>query len=187
MGVGSYKYKSVSTDFAVFLNTFLIISTVIVFAVLIFISYQSISNEFISNSMADTASICADIGIDYLSICEAYPDDPEEQNRLINLYLNSNLIADKAAAYIVDGDGNIRYSNSVTYYGDDVDSLLRLAVSSVDSEQGIWQDYREITASTSEIVTGMKVGDTGLYSVVIHTMDMSSFLSAYMSIIVYPV
>ena len=185
MGIASYKYKSVSTDFAVFLNTFLIISTVVVFAVLIFISYQSISNEYVSNTMADTASICADISVDYLSITEAY-DDKELQDELINLYMTSNLIEDKVAAYIVDRDGIIYYANDIAYYGDDINALIKEAIRSVDAESGIWQDYREITANASEIITGMKIGDTGMYTVVIHKMDMTNFMNTYLSIIVYP-
>ena len=186
MGISSYKYKSVSTDFAVFLNTFLIISTVIVFAVLIFISFQSISNEYISNNMADTASICSDISVDYLKITEAYPDDQKEKDSLINMYLASNLIEDKVAAYIVDRNGVIQYANDIAYYGDDVNTLIRSTIESVNAEQGIWQDYRELTATSAEIVTGMKIGDTGLYSVVIHKMDQTNFIDAYLSIIVYP-
>ena len=185
MGISSYKYKSVSTDFAVFLNTFLIISTVIVFAVLIFISYQSISNEYINNTMADTASICADVGVDYLSITEAY-DDKEMQDDLINLYLTSHLIEDKAAAYIVDEDGIICYANDIAYYGEEVNAMITETIASVNAEGGIWQDYRELTASSSEILTGMKIGDTGMYSIIIRKMDMSNFISTYLSIIVYP-
>lgn len=185
MGISSYKYKSVSTDFAVFLNTFLIISTVIVFAVLIFISYQSISNEYINNSMAETASICADISVDYLSITESY-EDKEMQDDLINLYLTSNYVEDKVAAYIVDGDGIIYYANDIAYYGDNINNIINETIASVNAESGIWQDYREITANASEIITGMKIGDTGMYSVVIRKMDMTNFISTYLSIIVYP-
>lgn len=186
MGVSSYKYKSVSTDFAVFLNTFLIISTVIVFAVLIFISYQSINNEYVSNAMADTASVCADISVDYLTITESYADDKEEQDRLINLYLTSNLIEDKVAAYIVDGNGVICYANDIAYYGEDINELISYTIDNVNAEQGLWQEYREITAKNAEIITGMNIGTTGMYTVVIHKMDMSTFISSYLSIIVYP-
>ena len=62
--VDSYKYRTVSSDFAVFLNTFLIISTVIVFAVLIFISYQNIKTEYTNNTMASSANVCADAAND---------------------------------------------------------------------------------------------------------------------------
>ena len=72
---GSIKYKSVSTDFAVFLNTFLIISTVIVFAVLIFISYQNISNEFINNSMSDSGSVLGDAVNDIVLLNDTCEDD----------------------------------------------------------------------------------------------------------------
>ena len=78
---GSYKNRTISTDFAVFLNTFLIISTVIVFAVLVFISYQNINNEYIGNSMSNSASLCADAASDYLLLSENADDADVEMLR----------------------------------------------------------------------------------------------------------
>ncbi len=185
----SYKYKSVSADFAVFLNTFLIISTVIVFAVLIFISYQNVNNEYVSNCMADAGSVCVDAASDYLLVCDAHEDE-ETRNELMNIYMRSQLMADRGAVYIVDENAVIKYSNSYSYYlaGQDITSILKLAIACVNNDTSeMYQSYEDITGSTAQVVTAMRVGDTNLYSVVITHVESQSFMSEYMSIILYPV
>ena len=184
--VDSYKYRTVSSDFAVFLNTFLIISTLIVFAVLVFISYQNIKVEYTNNVMESSASACADAANDYLLICESY-DAPEDRDRLIGIYLRSNLISDNGSVYIVDSNGSIKYSNGV-FNHDNVTSITKSAVNSVISMgDGLYQDYVELTGTSSQIVSAMNIQDTGLYSVVITDFNISNYSSEYLSIILYPV
>ena len=184
--VDSYKYRTVSSDFAVFLNTFLIISTLIVFAVLVFISYQNIKVEYTNNVMESSASACADAANDYLLICESY-DAPEDRDRLIGIYLRSNLISDNGSVYIVDSNGSIKYSNGV-FNHDNVTFITKSAVNSVISMgDGLYQDYVELTGTSSQIVSAMNIQDTGLYSVVITDFNISNYSSEYLSIILYPV
>ena len=181
----SYKYKSVSTDFAVFLNTFLIISTVIVFAVLIFISYQNISNEYISNSMSNSASLCADAASDYLLLSET---DEENMDTLMNIYLHSNVLADNGAVYIVDSSSRIIYSNNRTLQDVDVSSTIKLAVNGVNDRTGeTFQEYFETTATGGYILTARKIDNTDRYSVVITETNSSYFISEYLTLIFYPV
>ena len=182
-----YKYKSVSTDFAVFLNTFLIISTVIVFAVLVFISYQNVSNEFISNSMSDSGSVCADAINDYLSITQSVEDE-NQRNSLIVTFLRSNVISDKGAIFIVDAEGNILYSNTHPLLSTDLNTEIPQAIDGVNSSNGkLYQTYTDITGTLSRIVTADVIADTGLYAVVINELQASSYISEYMNIIFYPV
>lgn len=181
----SYKYKSVSADFAIFLNTFLIISTVIVFAVLIFISYQNIKTEYSNNTMASSASICADAATDYIMIRDEYGE--EELDNLMSIYLRSNLMAEKGAVYIVDGNGNIVYSNGEFLF-EDTNSIIKMAVNSVNGmTEGMYQEYQELTGMKSRIITALKIQDTGLYSVVITSVEISNYMNEYMTIIIYPV
>ncbi len=183
-----YKYKSVSTDFAVFLNTFLIISTVIVFAVLVFISYQNVNNEFISNSMSDSGSVCADAVRDYLMVSQQYEDE-EVRNSLLNTLLSSNVINDKGSIYITDGEGGVLFSNSHSLIAtDDINGEIRLAISGVNNSNGkIYQSYTEITGTTSRLVSADAIGDTGLYAIVVSEIQSSAYVSEYMNIIFYPV
>ncbi len=182
-----YKYKSVSTDFAVFLNTFLIISTVIVFAVLVFISYQNVSNEFISNSMSDSGSVCADAINDYLSITQSVEDE-NQRNSLIGTFLRSNVISDKGAIFIVDAEGHILYSNTHPLLSTDLNTEIPQAIDGVNSSNGkLYQTYTDLTGTLSRIVTADVIADTGLYAVVINELQASSYISEYMNIIFYPV
>ena len=182
----SYKYKSVSADFAIFLNTFLIISTVIVFAVLIFISYQNIKTEYLNNTMTSSANICADAAADYVMLSDDY-EDPDQIDELMSIYLRSNLMAEKGSVFIVDATGGIVYTNGM-FVVEDSTSLIKLAVNSVNTmTSGMYQDYQELTGTRSRIVTAMKIQDTGLYSVVISVFDISDYMNEYMTIIIYPV
>lgn len=183
----SYKYKSVSSDFAVFLNTFLIISTVIVFAVLVFISYQNISNEFINNSMSDNGSVLGDAITDVILIRENYEDEQTRDN-MINIYLHSNIISDGGSIFIVYPDGSIKYSNGHPLVYTDVNSTIKTALAGVNSNpNSIYQTYTELSAQKSRIVSASKIGDTGLYAVVISELDINSVIGDYMTIILYPV
>ena len=184
--VDSYKYRTVSSDFAVFLNTFLIISTVIVFAVLIFISYQNIKTEYTNNMMGSSANVCADAANDYLLICDSY-DNKADRDRLIGIYLRSNVLSEHGAIYIVDSNGMVKYSNGVFIY-DNLNSTLKAAVSSVDSlGGGIYQEYMELTGTKSQIITAMNIQDTGMYSIVITDLNIVDYSNQYLNIIIYPV
>ena len=183
----SYKYKSVSADFAVFLNTFLIISTVIVFAVLVFISYENINIEFVNNKMAESGSVCGDATSDYVMLSDTCTDQ-RQLDSLVSIYIRSHVISDKGAIFIVDADGNVKHQNAYPLMSTDSKSAILLAIACVNSAPDqMYQSYEEIDATRARIVTAQKIGDTGLYTVVIAETDSSAFMGEYMSIIIYPV
>lgn len=181
---GSYKNKSISTDYAVFLNTFLIISTVIVFAVLVFISYQNMSNQYLNETMVESSELCLDVMRDYTLICDKY-QDVEERDSLIEMYLNSDYLSDKGAIYIVDSDANIVYSGFVPVFNDEHQGSIKLAV--VSAANGFYQDYKEVTGTRSVLVTAEKIGDSGLFVVLITNVDFTKVIENYVNIIIFPV
>ena len=184
---GSIKYKSVSTDFAVFLNTFLIISTVIVFAVLVFISYMNISNEFMNNSMSDGASVLADAVHDVVLISDAYEDEKTRED-LIDIYLRSNIISDNGAIFFTYSDGTIKYSNSYPLIMTDVNSVITSSIAAVNVNPGeIYQAYNNVTAMKAQVISACKVSDTGLYAIAVSEVDLRSFIGGYMNIFLYPI
>lgn len=181
---GSLHNKSVNTDFAVFLNTFLIISTVIVFAVLVFISYQNMYNQYLDEAMVESTDICADIAVDYADFSIKYPD-VEIRNDLMDLYLDSIFMTSKGEVYIVDSEGIVYYTNTDLRQGVFAGSEVKFAVASANSR--LYQNVQEVTASLSKLVTCTNIGNTGLYVVHIAKVDFSDVISEFMTIMVYPV
>ncbi len=106
----SERRKNISTSFTVFLNTFLIISTVIIFAVLLFLSLRNMIDTKIDDTMGEAADICtyvsADIG-DYIAHSESADDAIDGINR----YLSSSVLTSKGQIWIIDGDTDVLFTN----------------------------------------------------------------------------
>ncbi len=180
---GSYKNRTISTDFAVFLNTFLIISTVIVFAVLVFISYQNMSNKFLHERFTLATDACTDVASDYLRITNRY-EDPGTAAELMDIYLRSNALQESGSVFIADGAGNIYFSNEIS---PNADVALALSWVTGYTGSGLFQQVNEITGTFSQIVTACRIGETGLYSVVITDVDYAEMIREYMTVVFYPV
>ena len=60
--------KQVSAGFAVFLISFLVLTTLIVFAVLLFLSYENMYNNLIIEVSAGTDNACKDLASDITTI-----------------------------------------------------------------------------------------------------------------------
>ncbi len=179
----STKNKSVSVDFAVFLNTFLIISTVIVFAVLLFVSYENMSNKHLSQEQIESTDACAIVVSDYLYSHEI-SDNEEYANAYLNMHLKSALFEDKGEVYICDLSGNILFSNLAA-----PEATLPASVSEqlYLAGNGLYQNTEFITGLRSTIVTINKIGNTGLYSVVINHVDNTDLRYEYAEVILLPV
>lgn len=181
---GSLHNKSVNTDFAVFLNTFLIISTVVVFAVLVFVSYQNMYNQYLDDAMVESTDICTDVAVDYADFMIKYPDSTI-RNDLMDLYLDSIYMTSKGEVYIVDREGTIYYTNTDYPQGSTAGNDIRFAVSSSNSR--IYQNVQEISASLSKLITCTNIGNTGLFVVHVAKVDFSEVINEFMTIMVYPV
>lgn len=177
------KSKSVSVDFAAFLNTFLIISTVIVFAVLLFVSYSNMSDKNLASKQVQSSDVCSVVCQDYLYLQETSVDE-ETANANVNLHLKSSLFEDKGEIYICDFAGNVLFTNMERPAKRLTDDLVNKIF---QSGGGFSQTTEYISGLYSDIVTINKIGDTGYYVVVITHVDNSAIRYEFGQVILLPV
>jgi len=178
----SVKNKSVSVDFAAFLNTFLIISTVIVFAVLLFVSYANMSNKYLSEEQVEASDTCAVVVTDYVYLHDSFTDEETADNN-VDIHLKSSLFADKGDIYICDLSGNVLFSNLIS-----PDPVLPSSITEMFylAGNGLYQTTEYITGVQSNIYTISKIGSTGYYAVVINYVDNSDLKYEYVEVIALP-
>jgi len=116
--------KQVSAGFAVFLISFLVLATLIVFAVLLFLSYENMYNNLILKVEHGTQSAASDLASDVTSLIslQSEPfeytlnDDGSENfknSRIIDKFVNSQTYRSNGSVYITDSKGRIYCRNSV--------------------------------------------------------------------------
>ncbi len=125
--------KQVSAGFAVFLISFLVLATLIVFAVLLFLSYENMYNNLIAKVGRGTESAAEDLSSDVTSIIslQSIPfeyttnddgTDNFKNSRIIDKFVNSQTYSSNGAIYITDVNGRIYSRNSFVY--DVFDNIL---------------------------------------------------------------
>ena len=160
--------KRVSAGFAVFLISFLVLTTVIVFAVLLFLSYENMYNSLVIEVAASTDGACRDLASDITSITslQAEPfrytlnddgSDNFKNSRLIDKFVNSQTYSSCGSVYITDKDGKIFCRNNFVF--DTQDNLL----TTEDAPLRITQDNVLEMLETADIVGYSKIApiDTG--------------------------
>ncbi|MCQ2528134.1 MAG: HAMP domain-containing histidine kinase [Saccharofermentans sp.] len=180
----SKSSKNVSASFAVFLNTFLIISTVIVFAVLLFLSYESMMDTSIIGLRDTNERTCNDVCADINKTIENsdLPWDDDFNLTLIETYVRSEVFSDNGAIYIVDEYGNVYYR-----------SKEALDVKNVDAREIIAKSYEQVPITTEDqtfnsysVVTCQRIKGSSIYCVVMNTLQFSEVRSEYISVIFLP-
>ena len=125
--------KQISAGFAVFFISFLVLSTLIVFAVLLFLSYENMYNNLILEVESGTQASANDLASDITSLIslQSVPfeytinDDGSDNfrnSRIIDKFVNSQTYRSNGAVYITDKQGKIYCRNS--YVADISDNLL---------------------------------------------------------------
>ncbi|MBR3341749.1 MAG: HAMP domain-containing histidine kinase [Clostridiales bacterium] len=125
--------KQISAGFAVFLITFLVLTTFIVFAVLLFLSYENMYNNLILDVESETKSAANDLASDITSITsfQSVPfeytnnDDGTDNfrnSRIIDKFVNSQTYRSNGSVYVTDKQGKIYCRNS--FITDISDNLL---------------------------------------------------------------
>ncbi len=125
--------KQMSAGFAVFLISFLVLTTLIVFSVLLFLSYENMYNNLILKIESETHSAANDLASDITSVTslQSVPfeytinddgSDNFKNSRIVDKFVNSQTYRSDGSVYITDVDGKIYCRNS--YVMDVADNIL---------------------------------------------------------------
>ncbi len=185
------RKKDVSASFGVFLTTFLIIGTVIIFAVLIFLSYQTAIDKAASDNIDTVEMICAQVDSDLAAIFKSASEYEEivSLDENIDRYLGLQFYVDNSAIAIVDSEGTVLYSNHYSFtVNNKVDELSINALNLNKSEDPGRIGY--ITTISSEDVIDVRscvpIDGTEYYCIVSRAADISAARSEYFSSTLLP-
>ena len=115
--------RKISANFAVFIITFLVFTTLVVFAVLLFLSYENMYNSLVVKVITGTDSVADNLSADISSLTSMQPgtfrytmdndgSDNFKNSRLVDRFVNSEIYRDSGSIYFVDVEGRIYSRNS---------------------------------------------------------------------------
>ena len=115
--------RKISANFAVFIITFLVFTTLVVFAVLLFLSYENMYNSLVIKVISGTDSVADNLSADISSLTSMQPgtfrytmdndgSDNFKNSRLVDRFVNSEIYRDSGSIYFVDVEGRIYSRNS---------------------------------------------------------------------------
>ena len=115
--------RKISANFAVFIITFLVFTTLVVFAVLLFLSYENMYNNLVVKVISGTDTVAKNLSSDIASLTSMQPgefrytmDNDGSENfknsRLVDRFVNSEIYRDSGSIYFVDVEGRIYSRNS---------------------------------------------------------------------------
>ena len=122
--------KRVSAGFAVFLISFLVLTTLIVFAVLLFLSYENMYNNLIIEVNSGTEAAANDVASDIVSITSLQEEpfeytmnddgsDNFKNSRIIDKFVNSQTYRSSGSVYMTDIEGQICCRNNFVFDAQD--------------------------------------------------------------------
>ena len=199
--------KQISAGFAVFLITFLVLTTLIVFAVLLFLSYENMYNNLIVRVETETRSAANDLASDITSITslQSIPfeytinddgTDNFKNSRIIDKFVNSQTYRSNGSVYITDKQGKIYSRNS--YVMDASDNLLTADNGSMlISQQNVLELLEQADAdgfartgsnNTGKVVSinCVKISGTPYFCIVSNSEDTKQTKMEYVNIILIP-
>jgi len=131
------KGKKVSANFALFIISFLVFITVLVFALLLFLSYENMHNSLVIETEEDTSVACRSLASDIEALTfgsgepVVFTQDNDgsgnfELTKIVERYITAEIYRDYGAVYIIDEDGLVLLRNVYvenddairTYYSD---------------------------------------------------------------------
>ena len=199
--------KRVSAGFAVFLISFLVLTTVIVFAVLLFLSYENMYNNLIIEVSAGTDNACKDLASDITSLTSLQSEefiytlnddgsDNFKNSRIIDKFVNSQTYRSSGSVYVTDKDGKICCRNNFVF--DVQDNLatsdegpLRITQTDVldmlKNADSAGND-RNTSSDTGRIVSisCVKVSGTSYFVIVCNSEGTEQTRAEYIKIILIP-
>ena len=199
--------KQISAGFAVFLITFLVLTTLIVFAVLLFLSYENMYNNLIIQVESETKSAANDLASDIVSITSlqnipfeyTINDDGTDNfknSRIVDKFVNSQSYRSYGAVYITDVKGKVYCRNS--FVVDSADNLQTteegpLFISQQDVLELLEQADATGLARTGSHNTGkvvsincVKISGTPYFCIVSNSEDTEQTKIEYINVILIP-
>ncbi len=199
--------KKVSTNFAAFIIAFLVFTTIVVFAVMLFLSYENMHNSLIISNKDSTELITMDIVSDCINLSDGQPftftlDDDGSKDFVISgmiiKFIDSEIYRRNGSIYIVDQDGMILCRNQLI--GDGIDQIkadkrdngryyisdagvIDLIKQAADGDMSGMDD--SVTSYISS-VRCIRIPSTDYYCVVKCVSGTDSVKSEYISIILLP-
>ena len=115
--------RKISANFAVFIITFLVFTTLVVFAVLLFLSYENMYNSLVIKVIDGTDEVALNLSADITSLTSMQSGDFRytmdndgsdnfKNSRIIDRFVNSEIYRKSGSIYLVDGEGRILCRNS---------------------------------------------------------------------------
>ena len=199
--------KRVSAGFAVFLISFLVLTTLIVFAVLLFLSYENMYNNLITRVESGTKNAASDLASDITSIT-ALQQEPFEytinndgsdnfkNSRIVDKFVNSQTYRSSGSVYISGKDGKIFCRNS--FVVDFADNLMTTEESpSYIAQENVLELLKTAEqdgfANTGSSNTGrvisiscVKIAGTPYFVIVSNSEGTQQTKSEYISVIFIP-
>ena len=199
--------KKVSTNFAVFIISFLVFTTVIVFAVMLFLSYENMHNNLIISNKDSTELMTMDIVSDCMKLSGDSNfvftvDDDGSRDFIISQdiikFVDSEMYKRAGSVYITDQDGMILCRNQLI--GDGRDQIKadrrdngRYYISDPDviglikkAESGEMVAADDSNSDYVMSIRCIKIPHTDYSCVVKCIADASSVKSEYLSVILLP-
>ena len=198
--------KRVSAGFAVFLISFLVLTTLIVFAVLLFLSYENMYNSLVIEVSAGTDGACRDLASDITSITSLQDEafrytlnddgsDNFKNSRIIDKFVNSQTYRSSGSVYITDKDGRVYCRNNFVF--DALDNIetsddgpLKITREDVLDLKTADAEGRQRISSTSTgrvvSISCIKVTGTGYFVIVSNSEGTEQTRADYVRIILIP-
>ena len=122
--------RKISANFAVSIITFLVFTTLVVFAVLLFLSYENMYNSLVVRVINGTDTVGHNLASDITSLTSMQPgefrytmDNDGSENfknsRIVDRFVNSEIYRESGSIYFVDQDGRIYSRNSREFETED--------------------------------------------------------------------
>lgn len=125
--------RKISANFAVFIITFLVFTTLVVFAVLLFLSYENMYNNLYVKVVDGTDYVASNLSSDITALTSMQSgefrytmdndsSDNFKNSRIIDRLVNADIYRDSGSIYLVDKEGRVLSRNSKEF--DASDSLM---------------------------------------------------------------
>src|SRR5574344_816616 len=131
--------KRISNNFATFIVSFLVFTTLVVFAVLLFLSYENMYNNLVINISNGTELAASDLAVDISTTVNtsdgsfSFTKDNDgssnfTNSRIIERFVSSSMYRESGAVYLVNSSGRILCRSKLV--GENGDSFSSMVPSS---------------------------------------------------------